>query len=129
MATAAGAGQAARVGLLVLLRGDASSRPANDCRISCNAASRATETAARFLRRFENGLAESAPPWSADCYRAALAARANQRRVVSFLQRLDRAPFRAPLGSFTFENRRESRHITLKREYLLLQDSLICLIY
>src|SRR5438105_10235960 len=63
-------------------------RPPNDCRISCNAASRATETAARFLRRLENGFAESAPPWSADCDSRPLGRRANKRRVVSFLQRL-----------------------------------------
>src|SRR5207302_8881142 len=62
--------------------------PPNDCRISCNAASHATKTAARFLRRFENGFAESAPPRSADCNSRPLGRRANKRRVVSFLQRL-----------------------------------------
>src|SRR5438270_12516349 len=60
----------------------------NDCRISCNAASHATETAARFLRRLENGFAESAPPRSADCDSRPLGRRANKRRVVSFLQGL-----------------------------------------
>src|SRR5438270_471982 len=63
-------------------------RPPNDCRISCNAASHATETAARFVRRLENGLAESATPRSADCDSRPLGRRANKRRVVSFLQRL-----------------------------------------
>ena len=63
------------------------SRP-NDCRISCNAASHATETAARFVRRLEDGLAESAPPGSADCESRPLGRRANKRRVVSFLQGL-----------------------------------------
>src|SRR5205085_4182313 len=69
---------------------ESSIRRPNDCRISCNAASRATETAARFLRRLENGFAESAPPLSADYQSRPLGRRANKRRVVSFLQRLAR---------------------------------------
>jgi len=42
-------------------------RPPNDCRISCNAASHATETAARRLLRLEIGPAGGVPPASADC--------------------------------------------------------------
>src|SRR5205085_12434008 len=48
----------------------------------------ATQAAARFLRRLENGFAESAPPRSADCESRPLGRRANKRRVVSFLQGL-----------------------------------------
>src|SRR5205085_5255780 len=69
-----------------------------DCRISCNAASHATEAAARFVRRVENGFADSAPPRSADCDSRPLGRRANKRRVVSFLQRLGGRAFWA-LGS------------------------------
>ena len=42
-------------------------RRPNDCRISCNAASHATETAARRLLRLEIGPAGGVPPASADC--------------------------------------------------------------
>jgi len=43
------------------------------------------------VRRLDNGLAESAPPRSADCSSAAIAARANKRRFVNLLQQLARS--------------------------------------
>src|SRR5438105_1844278 len=67
-------------------------RAPNDCRISCNAASHATKAAARRVLRLENGSAGGAPPWSADCDSRPLGRRANERRVVSFLQRLGGVP-------------------------------------
>src|SRR5438874_11925682 len=81
----------------------------NDCSSSAlnrSSFTRATETAARFVRRLENGLAESAPPWSADRYSRPLGRRANQRRVVSFLQRLAGA-LRTDSSTFLLTKRSE----------------------